>query len=82
MLLALKENGGVMQTVALDAFVKEVVLTPERSAALARLREEFDIPAPRCSAYRNSIASFKPEERAVFEMKMAEIDALNPPPPW
>ncbi len=80
-LLALKENGGVMQTVALDAFVKEVVLTSERSAALARLREEFDISAPRGSVYRNRVASFTPEERAAFEMKMAEIDALNPPPP-
>ncbi len=80
-LLALKENGGVMQTVALGAFVKTIDITPERAAALAELREEFDIPAPRGSAYRNRVAAFTPEERSAFDKRMAEIDAQFTPPP-
>ena len=80
-LLALKENGGVMQTVALGAFVKTVELTPERAAALAELRKEFAIPAPRGSAYRNRVAVFTLEERLAFDKRMAEIDAQFTLPP-
>ena len=39
-LLALKENGGVMQTVALGSFVKK---TPEKDEAMEALREEMGI---------------------------------------
>ena len=39
-LIALMENGGVMQTVALGRFVK---LTPERDAAIDALEEETDL---------------------------------------
>ena len=40
-LLALKENGGVIQTVALGSFVKET--PPEKEAAMNALREEFGV---------------------------------------
>ena len=41
-LLALKKNGGVMQTVAFSSYVK--VDSPERVAALDALRKEFNLP--------------------------------------
>jgi len=40
-LIALKKNGGVVQTVAFSSYVK--VDAPERTAALATLREEFGL---------------------------------------
>ena len=43
-LLALKKNGGVMQTVAFATYVKSTD-TPERAAALDALRKEFGLPA-------------------------------------
>ncbi len=43
MLMALKQNGGVIQTVAFSAYVN--VDAPQRTAALAALREEFGIVA-------------------------------------
>ena len=43
-LLALKKNGGVMQTVAFNSYVKIAVDSPERAAALAALRKEFGLP--------------------------------------
>src|SRR6187401_3406840 len=45
-LLALKKNGGVMQTVAFNAYVKiPPGDSPERTAALDELRKEFNLPA-------------------------------------
>ena len=43
-LLALKKNGGVMQTVAFNGYVKIATDSPERAAALAALRKEFGLP--------------------------------------
>ena len=43
-LLALKKNGGVMQTVAFNSYVKIAVDSPERAEALAALRKEFGLP--------------------------------------
>ena len=43
-LLALKKNGGVMQTVAFGSYVKVATDSPERAAALAALRKEFGLP--------------------------------------
>ena len=43
-LLALKKNGGVMQTVAFNGYVKVATDSPERAAALAALRREFARP--------------------------------------
>jgi membrane dipeptidase len=46
LLLALKKNGGVMQTVGFASYVK--IDPPERAPALTKLREEFNVPlAPR-----------------------------------
>jgi membrane dipeptidase len=43
-LLALKKNGGVMQTVAFASYVKVASDSPERTAALDALRKEFGLP--------------------------------------
>ena len=43
-LLALKKNGGVVQTVAFANYIKSTD-TPERAAALNELRKEFGLPA-------------------------------------
>ena len=71
-LLALKENGGVIQTVALGSFVKE---TPEEKAqALAELRADFGLPAG-----RGGQDQLSEEQQAAFEKGSAEIDQRWPP---
>ena len=46
-LLALKKNGGVIQVVAYSSYVKTPKPdSPERTAALAALRREFNLPEP------------------------------------
>jgi membrane dipeptidase len=73
-LAALKKNGGVIQTVAFDSYVK--VKPPdsaERAAAIAKLRVEMGLqggPASQTDATRNE-----------FRRRMAEIDKQFPPPP-
>jgi membrane dipeptidase len=78
-LLAMKENGGVAQMVALGSFVKA---QPERRDATMALREELGIRR----MPRSEIDAMSDEERADFEAKMAtyqermaEIDAMYPP---
>jgi membrane dipeptidase len=43
-LLALKKNGGVMQTVAFNGYVKVATDSPERTKALDDLRKAFGLP--------------------------------------
>ena len=45
LLLALKKNGGVAQAVALGSYVKVTQPSPERTAALTKMEEEFGLPA-------------------------------------
>ena len=78
-LLAMKENGGVAQLVALGSFVK---LQPERREATMALREELGIRR----IPRSEIDAMSDEERADYEAKMAtyqeriaELDTLYPP---
>ena len=53
-LLALKKNGGVVQTVAFASYVK--VDPPERAPALAALRQEFGAAARSCGRRRGGAA--------------------------
>jgi membrane dipeptidase len=73
-LMALKKNGGVIQTVAFDSYVKiKPPDSPERAAAIAKLRLEMGLqggPQGQADATRNE-----------FRRRMAEIDAQFPPPP-
>lgn len=69
-LRALAANGGVMQTVALRAFVKED--PPEKEALLAALFEEFGI------ASRREAASLDEERQQALRDRAAEISARFP----
>jgi len=72
-LLALKENGGVMQTVALGGFVK--VAPPEKREALAALREEMGITGFGGGGLRD----LSDEQRAEYDRRRAELDERWPP---
>jgi membrane dipeptidase len=73
-LLALKKNGGVIQTVAFDGYVKvKPPDSPERAAAIARLRLEMGLQGGgqnQADATRNE-----------FRRRMAELDKQFPPAP-
>ena len=79
-LLALKENGGVVQCVALGEFVKTRPVSPERQEALNALRKEFGLPEGR-GGMRRAGRSFTEEQIAKFRERMREIDAKYPLPP-
>ena len=68
-LLALKQNGGVAQAVALGEFVRTD--PPEKQAALLAARQELGLAA----GTRNITA----EQRAAWEAKRQEIDKRWPP---
>ena len=69
-LLALKANGGVMQTVALGAFVKED--PPEKRAALDQLMEEFGV------SRTYEVRSLSEDQQALFRQRRAELDERWP----
>ncbi len=68
-LQALKANGGVMQTVAFDGYVK--VPPPEKVAAQRQLREDLGLP-PR------GFSTLTPEQREALIQGLAEIDEQWP----
>ena len=68
-MLALKESGGVMNIVALGAYIK---LDPDRRTAQLNVRESF--------GGWSGISSLSDAERETYEAKMAEIDEKYPPP--
>jgi membrane dipeptidase len=68
-LRALAARGGVMQTVALGAFLNN---PPEKQAATRALQEEFGLPGP------GRLQSLSAEDRARFEARQAEIDEKWP----
>jgi membrane dipeptidase len=71
-LLALKENGGVMQTVALDGFVKRD--PPEKTEAVEAVREEFGIT---CFA---ALRDLSDEQREAYDERIAALDETWPRP--
>jgi membrane dipeptidase len=87
LLEALKKNGGVIQTVAFDSYVKiKPPDSPERAAALAALRKEFGLgTGPGGGAGGGGggggQAGLSEAHRNEFRSRMAEIDAKSPPPP-
>ncbi len=70
-LLALRENGGVIQMVALGDFVK---ITSEREAAIDELAREI-AGMDSMRALRRSRFSAPEEERPAIELQLAEIQA-------
>ncbi|MGE0812537.1 MAG: dipeptidase [Vicinamibacterales bacterium] len=70
---ALRRNGGVIQTVAFDSYVKiKPADSPERAAAIAALRAE--------RGGRGGPGQ-SDADRAAFRARMADIDRKFPPPP-
>jgi len=86
-LLALKKNGGVVQTVAFASYVKiNKPDSAERTAAIAALRKEFGLAAPGGGpggggGGRGGMNALSAEQRAQFTARMAEIDKKTPGDP-
>ncbi len=82
-LQALKKTGGVIQIVAYGDFIKTTRPdSPERRAALALARREFELPDTSGPGQRARIQSalkrLAPDRRAAYENKLAEIDREHP----
>jgi membrane dipeptidase len=72
-LQALKKNGGVVQTVAFDSYVKiKPPDSPERAAALAKARAGMPAGGP---------GAMTDAQRADFRARIAAVDKQFPPPP-
>ncbi|MDP2318213.1 MAG: dipeptidase [Acidobacteriota bacterium] len=83
-LLALKKNGGVVQTVAFASYVKiNKPDSAERAAAIAALRKEFNLPAQGQGGGGGGGAMNRltPEQRTQYIARMAEIDQKTPGDP-
>lgn len=87
-LLALKKNGGVIQTVAFNGYVKIAPpASADRTAAIAALREAFGLPAGGPGGggggggAASALTKLTPERRSDYEKRMAMIDFKMPPPP-
>ena len=85
-LLALKKNGGVIQTVAFNSYVKVPPAPSQaRTDAIAALRKEFGLPAggPGGGGFQAAaaLAKLPAERRAEYEKRLAMIDFKTPPPP-
>jgi membrane dipeptidase len=81
---ALGENGGVIQVVAFNSYLKCEPQSPERQAALTKLREDMGMTGGRGGAAggrgRGGMASLTEEQRAEYQRRMAEINEMYPPP--
>ena len=76
MLLALRENGGVVQCVALEEFVKTPVGTPEREAAVIAFRAEYGITATDNFGIIRQQQELSEEKQAEYTEKLAELNAM------
>ncbi len=71
---AIRANGGVVQTVAFDGYVKiKPPDSPERAAAIAKLRADLGV--------QGGPGSLSEAAREEFRKRMGEINAAYPPPP-
>lgn len=76
-LLALRDNGGVIQIVAFDGYVK--VQPESRRQELAALAEEFGLPAGRGGrGGRGALAAMPDSVRTEYQRRQAEIMARYP----
>jgi microsomal dipeptidase-like Zn-dependent dipeptidase len=77
-LLMLKENGGVVQTVAFNSYVKTPPPdSPERVKAIADLRKEFNVQPEGTS----SVQALPAERRTEYMGLLQELNQKYPPPP-
>ena len=82
-LLALKQTGGVFQVVAYDDFLKKRKPdSPERLAAVATARREFELPDQNGPGHRarlhSALKQLPDDRRSEYEAKLAEIDVEHP----
>ncbi|MBA3270803.1 MAG: membrane dipeptidase [Acidobacteria bacterium] len=92
-LLALKKNGGVIQTVAFSGYVKIAPpVSDARTAAIAAVRQEFGLATGAVpgaggggggggGAAAAALANLPAPRRAAYEKKMAVVDFRTPAPP-
>ena len=85
-LLALKKTGGVIQVVAYSSFVKTTKPdSADRTAALAALRKEYNLPEPtgpgQRARFQAALTHLSADNRAQYEKKLAEIDKQHPGDP-
>jgi membrane dipeptidase len=83
LLEALKKNGGVIQTVAFDSYIKiKPPDSSERAAAIAALRKEFGLGSgPGGGGGGGGQGSLTDGRRTQYRARMDEIDRKFPPPP-
>jgi membrane dipeptidase len=97
LLLALKKNGGVVQTVAFSTYVKTPPPpTAERTAALTALEQEFGLPAGALGrggrgggggggaggrGRGGALAQLSDDKRAEAQKRLNELNQKFPPPP-
>lgn len=92
MLKALARTDGVVQIVGFSSYIKTPKPdSPERSAALAALRQSFGIPAPAprqasgapgsARALETALAALAPDRRADYDRQLADIDRRLPADP-
>jgi membrane dipeptidase len=90
-LLALKKNGGVIQTVAFASYVKCDPPPAERAPLIEKLYQDFGIPTAAGrgaggggrggrGGVQLAIDSLPPERRADFNTRLASIDSRYPAP--
>jgi membrane dipeptidase len=82
-LQALKKTGGVIQVVAYSSFVKTTKPdSPERAAALAAARKEYNLPEPtgpgQRARFQAALTRMAADRRSEYEKKLAEIDKQHP----
>ena len=85
-LLALKNTGGVIQTVAYHGFVKTTAAdSPARAAALAEARKPYNLPDPSKLSQRAraqaALKKLSPDHQAEYQLKLGEIDRELPGEP-
>lgn len=69
-LLAIRDNGGVAQMVALSSYVKA---DPERDEKVKALRDKFGIEGS------SEVDELSPDDRVVYDAELALIDEAHPP---
>jgi membrane dipeptidase len=82
-LLGLKKTGGVIQVVAYSTFIKTTKPdSPERTAAVAAARREYNLPDAggpgQRGRFQSALTQMAADRRREYESKLAEIDKLHP----
>jgi membrane dipeptidase len=81
-LLALKKNGGVIQVVAFNSYVKpRAPDSPERAAAIAAMRADMGLPPGGRGARGAGGRPMTDEQVVEYRRRMREIDTKYPGPP-